>query len=272
MLIELSELNIKLLLLLIFPVFIQLQDATKKKYMIKDNQIFKTFRYFSCYIFAGLFFIIFKIRNRKSSIKESEIINNIEAKETYVDEFIKKNKRKKTIFNILFIALLCGVGMFCQYYSKLFEKKVYRNAKQSILIIFYIFSLSLLSYFILKLKLYRHHYISSVIMLIVLLTMFILSIPYVDLIFQVIIFYLFYSILFSVYDVLKKKYMNIYYHTPYSMMLIIGSINSTILIIFDIIAYYSNRDISGIIIGFNDNINSVGDFFLLILDLFLECI
>ena len=272
MLIELSELNIKLLLLLIFPVFIQLQDATKKKYMIKDNQIFKTFRYFSCYIFAGLFFIIFKIRNRKSSIKESEIINNIEAKETYVDEFIKKNKRKKTIFNILFIALLCGVGMFCQYYSKLFEKKVYRNAKQSILIIFYIFSLSLLSYFILKLKLYRHHYISSVIMLIVLLTMFILSIPYVDLIFQVIIFYLFYSILFSVYDVLKKKYMNIYFYTPYSMMLIIGSINSTILIIFDIIAYYSNRDISGIIIGFNDNINSVGDFFLLILDLFLECI
>ena len=32
MLIELSELNIKLLLLLIFPVFIQLQDATKKIY------------------------------------------------------------------------------------------------------------------------------------------------------------------------------------------------------------------------------------------------
>ena len=57
--------------------------------------------------------------------------------------------------------------------------------------------------------------------------------------------------------------MNIYYHTPYSMMLIIGSINSTILIIFDIIAYYSNRDISGIIIGFNDNINSVGDFFFI---------
>ena len=85
-------------------------------------------------------------------------------------------------------------------------------------------------------------------------------------------YYLCYAILFCLYDVLKKKYMNLFYNTPYFMMLIIGSINTTLLIIYDVIAYYANPDISGVIIGFKKNINSEGDVFLLILDLFLEYI
>ena len=66
--------------------------------------------------------------------------------------------------------------------------------------------------------------------------------------------------------------MNIYFHTPYFIMFIIGLINASGLLIYDIIAYYINPDVSGIFIGFNDNINSVGDAFLLILDLTLQCI
>ena len=55
-------------------------------------------------------------------------------------------------------------------------------------------------------------------------------------------------------------------------MLIIGLVNTTGIFLYDLIAYNTNPDISGVIIGLKDNINSVGDVFLFILDLILQCI
>ena len=137
--IEFSELNIKLLILLIFPVFVQKQNFTRNAYIEKDkdNSSFKAFRYFSSYIFAGIFLIIFKIRNRSSSSKKTQSKINEEKEEYIIDEIIKKDKRKNIIIKILFMGLLCGIGMFCQFYKKLFDNEKYRNAKQSIEIFFY---------------------------------------------------------------------------------------------------------------------------------------
>ena len=272
--IEFSEFNLKLLILLIFPVFMQIQNYTKEAYIEKnkDNQIFKAFRYFCSYIFAGIFLIIFEIRNRRSSTKKAQSPKEEEKEEYLIDEIIKKNKRKKTIIKITFMALLCGIGMFCQFYMKLFENKKYRNAKQSIQIIFYIISLTGFSYLILKQKLYKHHFISLGIISVILIILFILSIPVLELIFQSIIFYLGYCLLFSLYDVLKRKYINLYFSTPYVMMLIIGLINTIVIFLYDLIAYNTNPDISGVIIGLKDNINSTGDGFLFILDLIIQCI
>lgn len=45
MLIEFSQINLKILILLIFPVFKRIQDYTKKSYLQDDNQLFKNFRY-----------------------------------------------------------------------------------------------------------------------------------------------------------------------------------------------------------------------------------
>jgi len=272
--IEFSELNIKLLILLIFPVFMQLQNLSKEAYIDKnkDHQIFKAFRYFCSYIFAGIFFIIFKIRNKRSSSKKAQSPNDEEKREYIIDEILKKDERKKTIIKILFMALLCGIGMFCQFYMKLFENKKYRNAKQSVEIIFYLICLSILSYAILKQKLYKHHFVCLGIIAVILIILFIISIPLLELIFQSIIFYLGYSILFSLYDILKKKYINLFFFTPYFIMLIIGLVNTTGIFLYDLIAYNTNPDISGVIIGLKDNINSVGDVFLFILDLILQCI
>ena len=85
-----------------------------------------------------------------------------------------------------------------------------------------------------------------------------------------IIYYVFFSLIFSLYDVLGKKYMMDFYRSPYFMMFMIGIINSFLLIIYDIFAYYFNREISGIIIGFQENITSVGDFFGFFLDVILN--
>ncbi len=270
--IEFSELNIKLLILIIFPVFMQIQNFTRNAYIEKDNSSFKAFRYFSSYIFSGIFLIIFKIRNRSSSSKKTQSKINEEKEEYLIDEIIKKDKRKKIIIKILFMGLLCGIGMFCQFYKKLFDNEKYRNAKQSIEIFFFIISFTSLSCLILKQKLYKHHFVSLSIMSIILIILFILSIYIMELIFQSALYYLGYSFLFSLYDVMQKKYMNLYYSTPYVMMLIIGLINAILLFIIDLIIYYINPDNVGVIIGLNENVNSAGKVFLFILDLIIQCI
>ena len=271
MLIEFSEFNLRLLLPFIFPVFNRIESYSKDAYIVKDNQLFKSFRYFLSYIFAGIFLIIFKIRNNKTdSGKSADSINNDEKIEGIIDDVMEKNKKKRVVKSSIFMALLCGIGMFCQFFRKFFEKEEYRYAKQSIGIFFELISLTVFSFFILGQKLYKHHFISLGIISIILLIIFIISIFHMEKILESFLYYIFYYVLFTLYDVLKKKYMNIYFYTPYFVMLIIGSINSFILLIFDIFAYFFNPDISGIIIGFNNNINSIGDVFLLILDLILE--
>jgi hypothetical protein len=52
-------------------------------------------------------------------------------------------------------------------------------------------------------------------------------------------------------------------------MFLLGIIVTICMLIYDVIAYFANPDISGIIIGFRDNIDSVGCFFLFLLDLLL---
>ena len=269
MLVEFSELNIKLLILLIFPIFNMLQDYSKKAYLEKDNPMFKSFRYFLSYILAGIFLIIFKLRNKSSSSKKQQIIDDKEKDKDIVSSLIIKNKKKKSIKSYLLLALLCAIGMFCQFYRKIFEKDEYFYGKLSIEVFFYIIFLAIFSYFFLGQKLYKHHFFAIGIIIFILLILFIISIPFMEEYFGTFIYFLFYSALFCIYDILKKKHMNIYFSTPYFMMLIIGVVDTILLLIFDIIAYYANPDISGIIIGFDVNINKTKDFFIFILDIIL---
>ena len=66
--------------------------------------------------------------------------------------------------------------------------------------------------------------------------------------------------------------MNDFYDTPYFVMFWVGIISTVLLIIYDVIAYNANPEVSGVIIGLKDNINSAGDFFLFILELIIKYI
>ena len=275
MFVEFTELNIKLLILLIFPIFNEIEDYTKKEFLIKDNQLFKIFRYFMSYIIAGVFLIIYKIRNRQLDTKDEKerlTSNDDKNEQDVIENIVKKKQRKRNIINIIFIIALCGIGFFCQFYRKLFEKSEYKKGRQSILVLFDVVIIAILNNLVLHQKLYKHHFISLGIMVVILLTLFILFISFIKLILETIIYYFFYALLFIIYDIIKKIYMNIYYYTPYFIMFIIGLINVILILIFDIIAYFTNPDISGIIIGFKDNINSASDVFWLIFSLIAECI
>lgn len=287
--IELSELNFKLFIPLIFPIFKRIQDAEKKLYIIKDNQIFKSFRYFTSYILSFIFLIIiyFRTRQKQNGTKKDEEINELLKRQTLVisetasisltqtntiNELKIKNTKKRSLQSIAFLAVLCAMGLFCYFFRHFFEEDYYRDAKQSIGIFFDIACYIILSYFILKQKLFLHSYVSAGIMAFILLILFIISIFYItwDIIWRSFFYYFFYSLSFVLYDILKKKYMKMFFNTPYFMMVVIGIVNTTFTVIYDLIAHAVDNDNKGLINGLKKNINSTGDFFLMVLEIFLQ--
>ena len=259
MLIELSEFNIKIFIPLIYPVFKRIQDFSKKAYIDKDNQLFKSFRYFLSYTISFIPFLIIKLRTKKekSRKEKSEIVNQIEIekidneekeeKDIEFDPFneershseiykiIKKENKCKKLKNIIFILSLCILSILCNLYRYLFGNKKYDIVKQSAGIFFEITAYILLSYLILKQKLYKHNYVSAGIIASILLILIIITLIDMDkgIILPSILFYFFMEICFGFYDILTKKYFVIYLDTPYFLMLVIGIINLFIILILE---------------------------------------
>ena len=105
-----------------------------------------------------------------------------------------------------------------------------------------------------------------------LIAIFIISFPYLINILYSVAYFLISEFIFALYDVLIKKYMDISFKTPYFIMLYVGVIVIAFLLIYDIIAYFVNPGVSGIIIGFLNNLNSIEDIIFFILDLILQYI
>ena len=280
MLIEFSEFNLKLLIPLIFPIFKRIEDYSKKAYIKEDNQLFKTFRYFLSYIFAFIPFLIIKFRtknaNEKNKILEINKIDTNSTRNFTITNSIVILKEKKIqlrkLKSFLFLFSLCILGLFCYFYRFLFEISEFAEEKQSIGIFFEIADYVVLSRFILKQKLYKHNFVSAGIISAILMILFIISFPYIETkyIFRSFAYYFFFSLCFGSYDILGKRYMINFFVSPYYLMFIIGSINVILMIIYELFAYFLNPDVSGIIIGFKNNVDNIGKFFLFILDIFLE--
>ena len=286
MLIEFSKFNIKLLVILIFPVFRTIERFITISYITKDNSIFDAFRYFLSHLFAIFLLMIYHKKNkkRKSSINPSQLIEGDDVNfKTLSDENVtslieimeKENKKNRKTKSIIFLIGLSLNGLFCFLYRTIFNYQVqdFEFERQSMLIFFDIGLFILLSYIILKQRLYKHHILSMILMGFVLFILFIITIKYIligkNFLFSAIYFF-FYSFSFGLYDVLIKKYMNDYYKNPYFITFYTGIIDTILLLIFEIFAYFLNRDISGIIIGFQNNINSVINVFEYILTLIFE--
>ena len=282
MLVEFSDLNFKILILFIHPVFIKIQDEVKKLYLKDNNFLSKTFKYFASHIFAFIPLLIIKYRsinNDKSIVKlkqeteEKEEDDDDAGKDILTTQSTFLEKRKKGKYrDAIYLGILCIIGFLCYLYRKIFEKDEYWDAKQTIGVFFEIVDFVGLSYILIKQKLFRHHFISLGIIAIVLLILFFVSIPYLDkgYIFSSAVYFLFYNLFFGLFDVLGKRYMMKSFATPYFLMFTVGIINSTLLLIYDVFAYFLNKDVSGIIIGFQNNIQHVGHAFAYILDLIVQ--
>ena len=279
MLVEFPKLNIKLLVLLIFPFFRTLEKFTTPLYIIEDNSLFDAFRYFLCHVLSIVFLYIFYKKNKSSNIIELTEENTkrylFNTKNNQYQRTFEKNEDFRKIKSLIFLICLSLNILFCFLYRTFFYGQIadFEYEKQSMLIFFDIGFYILLSYLILKQSLYKHHYCSMILMGLILLILFILTIKYIVIGKEFVIatfYFAFYSFSFGLYDILTKKYMNDFYKTPYFIMFMIGIINTALLLIFDIFAYFLNRDISGIIIGFQKNINSALNVFYFIGTLIFE--
>ena len=291
--IELSEFNLKLFIPLIFPVFKRIQDLTKKLYIKKgydDHTLFKTFRYYLCHILAFVPLLIVYYRTKKAEndlieIKEenTEKLESVKTL-THNDTLFKTNTiadlkvantRKKRLKSYIFLGGLCILSLFCYYYRYFFEKYSAREFKQSMGIFFDIGGYIVLSMLILKQKLYFHNFVSMGIIAVLLIVLFIMTTVCIEdknSIWKSFIYYLFYILLFILYDVLKKKYMNMFFNTPYFMMLVIGIFGCVFVLIYDFIAFLIDNDKEEVAKGFRENINDAGKAFALILDLIIHFI
>ena len=283
-LIEFSEVNYKLLIIIIFPISKTIEHFVKKLYLKEENLLFMQFRYYISYIFSFIFLLIIKQKNKPSTIiplsLNAESENNIRhlSKTSQITNEIsqlKKNMdKKRKIKSIIFLIVLSIINLLCYVYKYIFEEEEYEFTKQSIGVFYDIIFFTLLSFFILKQKLYKHHFVSLILISFLLLSLFAISIIYNDknVIIHSTLYYIGFSFGFSLFDVLGKKYFNECFNTPFFMLTIIGTINAIALLIYDIFVYFFKRDISGVIIGFQENINNIADVFAFILDLILDFI
>ena len=111
--IEFSEFNLKILILLIFPVSKRVQDYTKKAYLVKDHQLFKTFRYFSSYVFAFIPLLIMKYRTKNIEEPNQEVKKEAEEvpprsgsfSTNEITELKKRHLRKRKIKSLIFLGI-----------------------------------------------------------------------------------------------------------------------------------------------------------------------
>ena len=280
--IEFSEFNIKLLIPLIFPIFKRLGDLTRKIYN-GTNPLFKTFRYFLCYSLSFIPLLIIKYRSKNPKKKKEDA--NIEAENNKEDNLtslagtIEENRKKfdkmEKIKSILFLIMLSIIGFNSYYFSYLMTGKSYTYTQQSLGIIFFILTYIVLSKLILKQKYYKHSWISAGIITFILISLFIITIPCLDIedFYPNVLIDILISLGFGLFNTLGKYYMNKFYNSPYFLMFVIGIFTSTILLILDLFIYSLdlNPEI-GIIRGFKADISNISNFFIFLLDIIIEWI
>ena len=101
----------KLLFLLIFPIFKQIDSSVRTYYAKKDNKLFRIFRIFLSYELSLIFLLISIYRSKttkKSTIKIDENTKNWEEANSnrIIDPEMKKYNKKEKIKTILFLVSL----------------------------------------------------------------------------------------------------------------------------------------------------------------------
>ena len=278
--------NPKLLFIIIFPIFKESEKFISKLFITKgkDHNLFKIFRLFLSNELSFIFLLIFKCMNKsheKVIVRNEHEINDDHEKSfeqekldeksaiVLVDIEIKTVKLKNKIKSIIFLFLLSIEFVGAYLFNYYVRQPILRLCRNSIGIIFEVIIFYLLSYFILKERYHKHHYLSIAIICLSLIALFIIYSIQLndDSIYNAFWYYLVYYSLYGFFDVVLKKYFLVYFYSIYFVLLILGASACIPMLIYDIIAFFINKKISGILIGFADNVNNVKNFFLFIVDL-----
>ena len=263
--VEFGNLNKKLLLLLIFPIFFQISN------LILPREVSALYYYFTSvlgYLLAGIFYLIilYKSRNYKkeassrTTIGRYSILNPLYLENQSV---IKQRKIKK-LYSIFLLSLINMVPIILE--NNVLTLELYKKFTNSlgvlIIILFYMF----FSKIILNLKIYKHQIISlffiSVCSIISILIDIYFEIDLKPEIFSDCVLTLLCFIVlngfYSLYSVLIKKHFETHLNSPYNLMFFVGLFSFILIIPLNLFVYFYNE--AGKILG-KDVINQIIDLY-----------
>ena len=134
--IEFSGLDFKLLVILIFPLFILAEEYTNKLYLVDDKLLFISFKNFLSYILSFIFLIISYYNNKPKVIKleldnENSYINNVLTLSSFnneigneIDELKKDINKKRNIKGAIYLIVLCVIGLGSYLYRLFLKIKI----------------------------------------------------------------------------------------------------------------------------------------------------
>jgi len=255
MLIEFGHLEKKLLIPILFPIFLKLRRLNREKNDIK-SYAFQGFNDLLSLTIFGFFYLILKCKTKsekgeiietqkeKNSTNPRETANIQLEMQNIINQRDKKQKRQQFLF-VFIISILQLTVIMIKIVWKVNMKRI---LKLNIIPMFQVILLIIFSIFFLGLKMHSHQILSVVIISICLIIFFIESLIYykekivtINLIIDI-INHLFCQIFYCLIDVLGKKYLNKYIESPYLFLFKIGIIGLIPMTIYGIVIHYTNFD------------------------------
>ena len=117
--------NLKLLFILVFPIFREIEKIFSDLFLKKNNEFFNIFRISLSNEFSFIFLLIFKCKNKPSKRAMSQDENekkedesSFKLLEIEINKIKKKNKIKSILFLFLLSILFFGSSFFNYYEQK----------------------------------------------------------------------------------------------------------------------------------------------------------
>ena len=268
MLIELGIISYQLILPLIYPFTYHIRRIIHQN----DKPFYDIFTSFLGYLLSGIVFIIIEHRTKRSSCefrnKFENQTENFKRHNTFeqIDEKNKIKKKEKNERRIkgkyLYIFMLNLIYLIPIFLEAFTIEYINKNFKSSVYLFYIIFFYILFSRIILHIRIYNHQMLSIIMIIIcipILLLFYFTNDEQKDKSLLFSSFFLFFtSSLYSLFDILEKRYYIKYMDSPYYFMFIIGLISLCILIPYEILTLFlfgENTNFNGIFYQIKNNYN-----------------
>ena len=272
MIIEFGFLNGKLLIPLLFPCFYQIRRFIHRK----SNPFYQLFTAFLGFLFAGLLFIFFF---RKRSLPSLDYEPEQRRRRDRLDNRIHRRRRcrlqrKKENKMYVFILILVFINLIPMALDAFTKKRVDINFRLSTSLLYFMFFYALFSRLIIHQIWYRHHLLSIfVIMLFIplLIVFYFINEGSSDSfkLFINSLYLISIAGLYSLFDVLCKKFYNSFFDSPFHFMFVVGLMSLSILFLYEsislIITGVKDNDFNGIIFQIKNNYSEYSFWYILII-------
>ena len=301
MIIYFGSLQKKLLIPLLFPIFLKLRRFFRSEGDKYKTGFFIGYLDFLSFMACGIFYLILKIKLNNSSKNIEKVntfsINNREYRlnskvnnnENECDNSEKslnamkqieneiemekiKNEKKIKRHKILLVILISLLLLTATTIKNIWTKDLIKPLRYNIANLLQLLFLVTFSMIFLKFTLYSHQIISVIVIAICFLIFFVESIVYnkikVSPIIKNIMFHGSTQFFYCLYDVIGKIYLNKYFDNLYLFLFKIGFVGTILLTIYGIISTFINLDEDYRIF----HVFKLIPFYYILLDLFFSCL